>query len=111
MFIPSLGKPSLFIILYSLFILCTLGFLFPFWAKGVTVPISIKLKFNFNKPGNAFPFLSNPAANPRGFDSLYPKRLTSNNLSFLICFFGKGLKFRRFITNIWEISGGNNLMI
>ena len=67
---PLFGNPSLFIILISLLYLCSLGFSFPSCERGVTVPISIKLKFSFKSPDNASPFLSKPAAKPKGLDNL-----------------------------------------
>ena len=72
---PKLGKPNLLIIDFSSGILKTLGLLFPTWGSGVTVPTSIKLKFCFNKPGNASAFLSKPAASPTGCVNLKFKNL------------------------------------
>ena len=74
---PKLGKPNLLIIDFSSSTLKTLGLLFPIWGSGVTVPISIKLKFCFNKPGNASAFLSKPAASPTGCVNLKFKNLIS----------------------------------
>ena len=47
----------------------TRGLSFPFCGFGVTEPISINPKPNLDRLGTASPSLSNPAANPIGFEN------------------------------------------
>ena len=63
---PLLGNPNLFIIALSLLSLNTLGFSFPIWNWGVTVPISEWDKPNLSILWNTSPSLSKPAASPIG---------------------------------------------
>ena len=64
--VPLLLNPKWFIIALSSLRRKTLGFSFPYWYFGVTVPASINPKPRLSKGLITSAFLSNPAAKPKG---------------------------------------------
>ena len=64
-----------------------LGFGFPIWGNGVTVPISTKPKPKEPSSSNKVASLSKPAASPTGLGNFKPNKFLSNLESLMLNIF------------------------